>query len=160
MAPQAQRQVSTRSKRTAASRQTNGSATRRRRAAPRRRARSAEIGQLEQVIRNLEARIAHLTSGDNIRSTVSGATDQVSRQVGRAVTNVSSQMGDMAADMLTDVAGRLRGGATSVTSLAKTGTGALQKVSNELERRPFMTVALALGIGFLAGLAGSRNQAS
>jgi hypothetical protein len=38
------------------------------------------------------------------------------------------------------------------------GTGAIQKIGSEIERRPMMTVAIALGIGFLAGLAGRARD--
>lgn len=132
----------------------NGAATRRRRTAARTRSRNVEIGELERMIRSLEERILNLTSAQTIRSTVSGATDQVNQ----AVTRASGHMGDVAADMLTDVADRLRGGVTAVTGVAKVGTQAVQRVGSELERRPMMTVAIALGLGFLAGLAGRRSE--
>ena len=150
MAQEAHTQDSSRPKRAASRRKT----TVRRRRRPVARARSADVGQLEQLIRDLEARIAGLTSDSNIRATVNGATNHL----GKAVTSASSHVGDLAADMLTDVAGRLRGGATSVTGVARAGSGAVQKIGHELERRPIMTVAIALGIGFLAGLAGRRND--
>ena len=121
-------------------------------ARPRRR-RSRDVSELEQVIRSLENRLAELTSRDNIRSTVSSATNQV----GSVVTKASDQVGEMVADTLTEFAEKIRGGATSVTSAARVGTGAIQRFGNELERRPLMTVAIALGIGFLAGLAGRRQ---
>jgi hypothetical protein len=143
------------SKRAAASRNRgNGAARARRRSTARARSRNAEIGELERMIRSLEDRIVNLTSAQSIRSTVSGATDQVSEAVSRA----SGHVGDIAAEMLTDVASRLRGSATSVTGVARIGTQAMQKVGSELERRPIMTVAIALGLGFLAGLAGRRSE--
>lgn len=111
------------------------------------------MNELERVIRSLENRLAQLTSRDTIRSTVSGATNHV----GHAVTRASNQVGEMVADRLTDVATRIRGGATSVTGAARLGTGAIQRIGDELERRPLMTVAIAIGIGFLAGLAGRRE---
>lgn len=114
------------------------------------------MSELERVIETLEAQLAQLTSGHNIRSTINGATSQV----GRAVNRASSQMGHAVADTLTDVAGRFLHSATSVTGAAKMGTGAMRKIGTELERRPFMTVAIALGIGFLAGLAGRQQDAA
>jgi ElaB/YqjD/DUF883 family membrane-anchored ribosome-binding protein len=124
----------------------NGATARRPRTA-RRPAKS--VNELERIIASLEATISHLTSGGTIRSTIHGATDQV----GRAVSKASTQMGDMVADRLTDVAGRVRSGANSVTGVARAGTGAMQRVGTEIERHPLMTVAVALGIGFLAGMA-------
>ena len=118
-----------------------------------RRRRYRDVGELERVIRSLENRLARLTSADNIRSSVSGATNQV----GNVVTKASNQVGEMVADTLTEVATKIRGGATSVTGAARLGSGAMQRIGEELERRPLMTVAVALGIGFLAGLAGRRE---
>lgn len=139
-------------KRATAARSSNRRRARNGHARPRQR-RSRDVTELERVIRSLEKRLAQLTSGATIRSTVSGATTQV----GNAVTQASNQVGDMVADTLTDVAAKIRGGATSVTSAARLGTGAIQRIGEELERRPLMTVAIALGIGFLAGLAGRRE---
>ncbi len=150
MAQQAAKSPARRSKRTAV-RSTNRRRARNGYARTRRRPRS--VGELEQVIRSLEHRLAQLTSRKNIRSTVSSATNQV----GSAVTNASNHVGDMVADTLADVATKIRGSATSVTSAARLGTGAMQRIGTELERRPLMTVAIALGIGFLAGLAGRRE---
>jgi len=115
---------------------------------------TADVGALEDIIKNLEAKINALTSGQSIRSTVSSATDHM----GSAVNRASHQVGDIVAEALTDVAGKLLGGANNVTSAARAGTGALQRIGTELERRPFMTVAIALGIGFLAGMVGRREQ--
>jgi hypothetical protein len=120
-----------------------------------RRAPGRSVAELESVIRSLEEKIADLTSARTIRSAVAGA----SGQVGQAAVRASHQVGDMVADSLTDFADRVRGSATSVTSAARMGTGALQKIGGEIERRPLMTVAIALGIGFLAGMAGRREAA-
>ena len=152
MAQEAQAQDASRVKRSVSRRRTIAASKRKRRAPARTRA--TNVGQLEKLIRDLETKIASLTSDATIRATVNGATSQV----GKAVTNASSHVGDLAADMLMDVAGRLRGGATSVAGAARIGTGAMQKIGHELERRPMMTVAIALGIGFLAGLVGRRGE--
>lgn len=112
--------------------------------AKRRRANPTQISELEQVIRGLEQRLAGIGGGrDGIRSAVTGA---------------SNQMGEAVADTLTDVVDRLRDRAFSVTEAARLGTGLLSRVTNEVERRPFMTVAIALGIGFLAGMAGRATE--
>lgn len=117
--------------------------------------RTTDVGELERIIRGLEQRLAELTDAGNIRSTISSATGQVNR----AVSSASGHVGDLVADTLTDVADRLRGSATSVTGAARIGTSAVQRIGAEIERRPLMTVAIAVGIGFLAGLAGRRDQA-
>jgi len=151
MAQQAATTPARRSKRVAA-RSSNRRRVRNGHARPRRRP-SRDVSELERAIRSLEKRLAQLTSRDTIRSTVSSATNQV----GSAVTKASNHVGEMVADTLTEVATKIRGGATSVTGAARVGTGAIQRIGTELERRPLMTVAIALGIGFLAGLAGRRE---
>lgn len=118
-------------------------------------ARTEDIDELEKVIRGLEEQLRQLTSGQAIRSTIHSATDQV----GQAVSQASTHVGDVVAETLTQMAGRFFNGAQTVTGAARVGTSAMHRIGNELERRPFMTVALALGIGFLAGLAGRRDQA-
>ncbi len=135
-------------------------ATKRRRAPAKRRtkrrAQPTEISHLEEMIRTLEARIANLTSDSSIRRSVSAASGQVNQFVSRA----TDQVGTMVADGLSDFAHRVRDRSDTVTGVAKLGTSALRRVSEEVERRPFMTVALALGLGFLAGIAGSTRDAS
>lgn len=123
------------------------------------RAPARDIGELERIIQNLESRITELTNRDNIRRAVVGATDQVGGAVSDVVSRASSQVGNYVADSIYGVASRVREGATSVTGAAKTGTSAVQRVAGELEKRPIMTVAIALGIGFLAGLVGRRDAA-
>src|SRR5258708_2079247 len=87
---------------------------------------AATVGELEKIIRNLEDRSAYLTSGHGIRSAVSGAPGEV----GRGVTRASNHVGDIVGDTLTDVAGRVRGSATAVTGVARSGANAMHKVAN------------------------------
>jgi hypothetical protein len=159
MAPRSQTSAAQSTKR-APKRSVNGRSTRSARAVSatqtRSRRKATDIGELERVIRSLEERLARLTDDRQIRSTISGATGQV----GRVVASASDHVGDMVADTLTDVAGRFRAGATSVTDAAKAGTNAMHRIGVELERRPLMTVAIALGIGFLAGIVGRRDPSA
>ena len=122
----------------------------------RRAVKASNLGHLEQLIRDLEARVSELTSDSSIRSNVR----QASSQAGNLMSGATQQMGEVVADTLTDVADKLRNGAHSMTSMARLGTGAFQKIADEVEKRPFMTVAIALGIGFLAGLAGKGGEFS
>jgi len=116
--------------------------------------RTTDVGELERIIHGLEQRLALLTDPGQIRSAISGATGQMNR----AVSSASGHVGDLVADTLTDVADRLRSSANSVTGAARVGTSAIQRIGAEIERRPLMTVAIAVGLGFLAGLAGRRDQ--
>lgn len=119
-------------------------------------AKASNVNHLENLIRDLEARVSELTSGSGIRANVR----QASSQVGDLMAGATNQMGDAVADTLTEVANKFRNGAHSVTSMARLGTGAINKVAEEVEKRPFMTLAIALGIGFLAGLAGKSGELS
>jgi hypothetical protein len=112
------------------------------------------INDLNRAIQILEGHIEQLTSSEGIRSTLGGATKGMSK----AVTRTSGRAGEVVADRLSEVANRLRGSATAVTDAARTGVGAMQQVGAQLERRPFMTVAIALGVGFLAGMTSSRTD--
>jgi hypothetical protein len=118
-----------------------------------RRRASSHVSELERIVANLEAQIAHLTSGNGIRSTIHGATNQV----GRTFTQASNHVGGVVADKLTGVAGHFRNGANSVTGAARVGTSAVRRIGMEVERHPLMTVAIALGIGFMAGMAGRQE---
>lgn len=118
------------------------------------------VGDFERIIAGLEERINQLTSAQNIRQSVTGATNQMGDAVSAVINRASTQVGEYVADKVSGVAGRVRDSATSVTGVAKAGTGAMQRIGGELERRPLMTVAIALGIGFLAGLAGRRDNAA
>ena len=52
----------------------------------------------------------------------------------------------------------MRNGVQAATDqAARLGGDALHKVEDEVERRPLMTVAIAAGIGFLAGIASRRS---
>lgn len=117
--------------------------------------RGRSVAELEQVIETLEGRIAELTSPNAIRSAVAGASNQVSQVAARA----TSQVGDLVADSLTELAERMRGSAHSVTGAARASTTALQRIGTEIERRPLMTVAIAVGLGFLAAMMGRREAA-
>ena len=152
MATQAQRPTTHPEKRTASRRSRNGRTTRRRNTTQRS---TRSVAELEKVIRGLEARIADLTSDRTIRSTVRGATGQANE----AINRVSDQFGEMLADSLVDIAGRVGGSAASVTGAARVGTSAIQKIGMEIEKRPLMTVAIALGIGFLAAMTNRRQAA-
>jgi ElaB/YqjD/DUF883 family membrane-anchored ribosome-binding protein len=141
-------------------RKTGKTTTRRRAAVGNGRRRSVKattnLSQLEQLIRDLEARVSELTSSSGIRSNVR----QASSQVGSLMGGATQQVGDAVADKLTEVADKFRNGAHSVTSMARIGTGAIAKIGDEVEKRPLLTVAIALGIGFLAGLAGKAGEFS
>jgi len=62
--------------------------------------------------------------------------------------------------VLSSIANRFRGGTHSMSDeAAKLGNDALRRLSNEVEHRPLVTLAVAVGVGILVGLA-SRSAAA
>jgi len=61
--------------------------------------------------------------------------------------------------VLSSIADRFHAGAHSMSDdAAKLGNDALRRLSNEVEHRPLITLAVAVGVGILVGLA-SRSIA-
>jgi len=106
---------------------------------------SEDIGEIEREIAglmtDLESRIGRLNS--------------LSR---KGASHAASEAGDYVSETLSDTAQRLRNGAHAVTDEAsRLGSDALRRVEDEIEQRPLLTLAIAAGIGFLAGMAGRRH---
>jgi len=113
---------------------------------------AADIADIDRRMQTLE-RNAHRFAGRTAASAAQ-ATDNVS---------------DALASAFSDVMDRFRGGARSFgdeasryasrygQEAARLGNHALRRVSDEVEHRPLMILAVAAGIGFLAGVAGRRN---
>jgi hypothetical protein len=98
--------------------------------------------------------------------------DQMSRMAARGsksalsgLSEGSERAGEAALAALADVVDRFRGNARSVGSeAARVGQQAarlsgdtLQRLSNEVEQRPLVTLLIAVGVGILIGYAGRRN---
>ena len=83
---------------------------------------------------------------------------QLERVGGR--TEVAERAGAAIAPVLSSIADRFRGGTHSMSDeAAKLGNDALRRLSNEVEHRPLITLAVAVGVGILVGLA-SRSAAA
>ena len=108
------------------------------------RAISTEIGDIDQRLRALERRLEGIGS----RSAASA-------------TQAVDHVGDTIASALSGVAERLRGPANSMREevakiggdAAKLGDRALRRIADEVEHRPLITLAVAVGVGVLVGLA-------
>jgi ElaB/YqjD/DUF883 family membrane-anchored ribosome-binding protein len=108
------------------------------------RAISTEIGDIDQRLRALERRLEGIGS----------------RSAARA-TQAADHVGDTIASALSGVAERLRGPANSMREevakiggdAAKLGDRALRRLADEVEHRPLITLAVAVGVGVLVGLA-------
>ena len=101
------------------------------------------VREIERRLRSLEQQLERV--GDR----TSASTAEVVERVGAAVTPVLSSIADW-----------FRGGAHSMSDeAAKLGNDALRRLSNEVEHRPLITIAVAVGVGILVGLA-SRSAAA
>jgi ElaB/YqjD/DUF883 family membrane-anchored ribosome-binding protein len=95
---------------------------------------------------------------------LSGLLREIESRVGRlntltrrSASGVASQASDYVSESFAETMERMRNGVQAATDeAARLGGDALQKVEDEVERRPLMTVAIAAGIGFLAGMASRR----
>jgi ElaB/YqjD/DUF883 family membrane-anchored ribosome-binding protein len=108
-----------------------------------------EIGKL---IRDLENRIGRLNTltRQGASHAATEATDYVTETVSETLERLRGS-----AEEATD---RVRNGAHAVTDEAsRVGGEAIRRIEEEIEQRPLMTLAIAAGIGFLAGMAGRRH---
>jgi hypothetical protein len=109
-----------------------------------------ERADIERLLREFEARLARMT-GVAARAPA-GATRRV------------DGLGDTIASALSDMADRISGRAHNVDvaqlgdDAVRLGNEALRKLAREVERRPLVTLAVAVGVGALAvGLLARRN---
>src|SRR5262245_3284642 len=110
------------------------------------------------------ARRTRNTSEDiaEIEREIAGLMRDLENRVGRLNTlsrkgasHAANEASDFVSETLTETAERLRNGAHAVTDEAtKLGTDTLRRIEDEVEQRPLLTLAIAAGIGFLAGMAG------
>lgn len=101
------------------------------------------VREIERRLRSLEQQLERV--GDR----ASASTAEAVERVGAAIAPVLSSTAD-----------RLRGGAHSMSDeAAKLSNEALRRLSNEVEHRPLITLAVAVGVGILVGLA-SRSAAA
>jgi ElaB/YqjD/DUF883 family membrane-anchored ribosome-binding protein len=100
--------------------------------------------------------------------------DRVGRKAGRrASDNVSAagdHIGDAIASAVTEIVDRFRSGRRlagdealrfgneAAKFGAKVGNDALERVASEVEHRPLVTLAVAIGVGILIGMAGGMAK--
>src|SRR5262249_18821045 len=100
------------------------------------------VREIETRLRSLERQV------ERVGARTSASSAEVVERVGSAI-----------APVLSNIADRFRGGAHSMSDeAAKLGNDALRRLSNEVEHRPLITLAVAVGAGILVGLA-SRSIA-
>jgi ElaB/YqjD/DUF883 family membrane-anchored ribosome-binding protein len=124
-----------------------------RRKNPGTRKQSDEVGVIEREIarlmQDLESRVGDLNAL-RAAEAAGGASALVSERLSETIDRIRNGAHDA-----TD---RLSNGAHSATDdAARFGHDALRKVEVEIEQRPLLTLAIAAGLGFLAGMAGRRQ---
>lgn len=103
-----------------------------------------EIAAIEDLMSDLEKRLRRL-SGTARRETV-GASGDVRDFVGEALERIMNRARESASDVTSSVA----------DEATRIGSDAFKKLTDEVEHRPLMMLAIAAGIGFLAGVATRR----
>jgi len=103
-----------------------------------------EIAAIEDLMSDLEKRLRRL-SGTARRET-SGASSDVRDFVGEALDRIMARVRESASNVTSSVA----------DEASRLGSDAFTKLTDEVEQRPFLMLAVAVGIGFLAGLANRR----
>src|SRR5262249_50487124 len=91
--------------------------------------------------------------------------ERVGSRSAASAVQAADRVGETIASALNGMAERLRGGASSVRDeaakiggeAAKLGNDALRRLSDEVEHRPLVTLAVAVGVGILVGLASHRR---
>ena len=110
-------------------------------------AKSAHIGSMDRQLRSLQKRL------ERVRGRVSTDSAEGADKFGKAI-----------ASMLDEVAERFRDGslgdeaAKIGTEAAKLSNDALRRVSREIEARPLVALAVAIGVGILVGLVSQRRS--
>src|SRR5690606_34889774 len=106
---------------------------------------SSDIAEIEREIgalmQDIEARVGRL--------------NEMTR---RGVAQAASGAGEFVSDTVSDAASRVKNGASAMgDEAARVGGDALRRIEDEVGQRPLLTLAIAAGIGFLAGMAGRRH---
>ena len=91
--------------------------------------------------------------------------ERVGSRAAASTAQAAEGVGETVASALNSMAERLRGGANSMrdeaakigSDAAKLGNDALRRLSDEVEHRPLVTLAVAVGVGILVGLASHRR---
>jgi ElaB/YqjD/DUF883 family membrane-anchored ribosome-binding protein len=107
---------------------------------------------LTDDIHSIEREIGQLMS--DIETRVGKLNDLAKRSTKDAANGAS----EFVSDTLNGATERVRNGAHAVgDEAARMGGDALRRVEEEVGQRPLLTLAIAAGIGFLAGMANRRH---
>ena len=109
----------------------------------------------------------HTVSEDiaNIENEIGQLMHDIEARVGRlqalakrSAKDAADNASEFVSDTVSGAADRMRNGASSVSDEAARLSGdAIKRIEDEINHRPLLTLAIAAGIGFLAGMAGRRH---
>jgi ElaB/YqjD/DUF883 family membrane-anchored ribosome-binding protein len=110
------------------------------------------------------------------KSTITDDIHSIEREIGQLMSDIETRVGklnelakrstrdaangasEFVSDTINGATERVRNGASAVgDEAARLGGDALRKVEDEVSQRPLLTLAIAAGIGFLAGMANRRH---
>ena len=112
------------------------------------RVRSANMDEVERRLRSLERRLERVVG--RTTATAKLTADYVGETIASALSSMADQFREGANFMGEE--------ATKVGSeAAKLGNDALRRLSKEVEHRPLVTLAVAVGAGILVGLVSHRR---
>jgi ElaB/YqjD/DUF883 family membrane-anchored ribosome-binding protein len=103
-----------------------------------------EVAAITELMEDLEKRLRRMSAA--ARRETSGASDDVGDFVNETLERITNRVRESAAGVSQSLADEAR----------RFGTDALKKLTDEVETRPLVMLAVAAGIGFLAGLANRR----
>jgi ElaB/YqjD/DUF883 family membrane-anchored ribosome-binding protein len=103
-----------------------------------------EIAAIEDLMTDLEKRLRRLSG--TARAEASGASEEVGDFVSEALERIKERVRDSAAGVTEKVA----------DEASRLSSDAFKKLTDEVEHRPLLMLAVAAGIGFLVGLANRR----
>jgi ElaB/YqjD/DUF883 family membrane-anchored ribosome-binding protein len=116
------------------------------------RAITADIGEIDQRLRALEKTLERL--GGRASASAGQAADRLGEAVASALSTIADRFRNGAGsigDEAAKLGNRLGGEAT------KLGDVALRRLSHQVEHRPLVTLAVAVGVGILVGMATHRR---
>ena len=103
--------------------------------------RSDHVREIDRRLRSLERSLER--AGTQVASRAAGTADHLTETVGSALAGLAERFRGLS---IGDEAAKFGGDA------AKLGNDALRRLSREVERRPLVTLAVAVGVGILAGV--------
>jgi hypothetical protein len=115
----------------------------------------------------------HISAIEGHLRALEGELGQIGRKAGRRASNrlsdAGDQIGDAIAPILSDLIDRIRNGRRLAGDEAarygneafkagtRIGNDTLSRIATEAEHRPLVTLAVAIGVGILIGMAGRRR---